>query len=64
MLKERINNLKQSFYEDLVNNMLPFRINNSVDREFGGFNTFLDRKGGILCTDKPTWVQGRVTQGG
>jgi N-acylglucosamine 2-epimerase len=61
MKKERINNLKQFFYEDLVNNTLPFWINNSVDREFGGFNTFLDRKGVILCTDKSTWVQGRVT---
>ncbi len=53
--------LKKYFYDELVNDTMPFWMSHSTDREYGGFTTFLDRKGEILSTDKPMWVMGRIT---
>ncbi len=53
--------LKEYFYDELVNDTMPFWMSHSTDREYGGFTTFLDRKGEILSTDKPMWVMGRIT---
>ncbi len=53
--------LKEYFYDELVNDTMPFWMNHSTDREYGGFTTFLDRKGEILSTDKPMWVMGRIS---
>lgn len=61
MKRKRIEKLSQFFYDELVNNTVPFWVNHSVDKKYGGFTTYLDRKGDILCTDKPMWVQGRAT---
>jgi N-acylglucosamine 2-epimerase len=61
MNRERIENLSRYFHNELLENTLPFWINNSVDEKHGGFMTYLDRKGDVLCTDKSMWVQGRIT---
>ncbi len=61
MKKKRIQELSSYFYEQLVTNTMPFWIDHATDREFGGFTTFLDRKGEILSTDKPMWVMSRIT---
>jgi len=45
----------------LLNDTVPFWIPRAVDRECGGFLTCLDRDGTVLQTDKPVWVQGRLT---
>lgn len=52
--------LKDFFYKQLVNNTIPFWINNSIDNKYGGFVTYLDRKGNVLSTDKSMWIQGRT----
>ncbi len=61
MMNERIEELKRFFHDELLENTLPFWINHSVDEKHGGFMTYLDRKGDVLCTDKSMWVQGRIT---
>lgn len=61
MNRKRIQNLSRYFHKELVTNTLPFWIDHATDRQFGGFTTFLDRQGDILCPDKPMWVMGRIT---
>ena len=61
MDKERIIYLKKFFYDRLVNDTMAFWIPRCVDVEDGGFITYLDRQGHVLCTDKNGWVQGRLT---
>lgn len=50
------------FYKNyLFNNCLPFWLKNSVDHEYGGFLTCVDRDGELYNTDKSVWFQGRGT---
>ncbi|MBE6779694.1 MAG: N-acylglucosamine 2-epimerase [Ruminococcaceae bacterium] len=49
-----------NFKNDLLNNILPFWLNNAIDRENGGIFTCLDREGNIYGTDKSVWFQGRA----
>ena len=44
----------------LINNVLPFWIDNSIDEECGGIFTQLDREGNIYGTEKSVWFQGRA----
>ncbi len=49
-----------AFYRDkLLDEVLPFWMNHSPDRECGGTFTCLDRRGGVFDTDKFLWLQGR-----
>jgi N-acylglucosamine 2-epimerase len=59
MKKKRIDELKGYFYDRLVNDTVPFWLDHAVDRDYGGFTTFLDRRGETLSTEKPMWVMGR-----
>lgn len=43
----------------LQNNIIPFWLENSIDKEYGGFFTSLDRKGNCYDTDKFMWLQHR-----
>ena len=45
----------------LLEDTIPFWMKHSVDREHGGFLTFLDRDGSVYGGDKPVWLQGRIT---
>lgn len=50
------------FYQDfLLNNILPFWIENGLDRQYGGMLTCLDREGNLFNSDKSVWFQGRAT---
>ena len=50
------------FYQNyLFDNCLPFWLKNSVDHEYGGFLTCVDRDGELYNTDKSVWFQGRGT---
>ena len=50
-----------SIYRDgLLDDIVPFWMDHSVDCEHGGFFTYLDRDGSLYCTDKPIWLQGRI----
>ncbi len=48
------------FYRDhLLGNVIPFWLENSGDREFGGYFSCLDRQGKVYDTDKFIWLQCR-----
>ncbi len=60
MTNKRIEQLSREFRSALLDDTIPFWLDHSTDRQYGGYTTFLDRKGNILCPDKPMWVQGRI----
>lgn len=43
----------------LLNDVIPFWENNSLDLENGGYYSCLDQKGEVFDTDKFMWLQGR-----
>jgi N-acylglucosamine 2-epimerase len=49
------------YYEELLNNIIPFWEKHSKDTVHGGFFTCLDQFGNIYDTDKFMWLQGRET---
>jgi N-acylglucosamine 2-epimerase len=51
--------IEQQYKNELLNNILPFWLENSQDEESGGYFTCLDRKGKVFDTDKFIWLQGR-----
>lgn len=51
--------LALQYRNELLNNVIPFWLEKSQDKEFGGYFTCLDRKGNIFDTDKFIWLQGR-----
>ncbi len=51
--------LEQQYKDELLNNVLPFWLEKSQDKECGGYFTCLDRKGDVFDTDKFIWLQGR-----
>jgi len=48
-----------NYKNDLINDTLPFWVNNCIDYKDGGFNFALDEKGKIFDTDKGVWGHGR-----
>ncbi|MFQ3586727.1 MAG: AGE family epimerase/isomerase [Fimbriimonadaceae bacterium] len=60
MNAERLSELAAIHRDDLLDDIVPFWTRHSVDREFGGFLTFLDRDGRVYGPDKPIWLQGRI----
>ena len=51
--------LTQTYKYHLFEKVLPFWLEHSIDKEYGGYMTWLDREGTLLSTDKPVWMQGR-----
>jgi len=51
--------IANQYKDELLNNVLPFWLENSQDKEYGGYFTCLDRKGNVFDTDKFVWLQGR-----
>ena len=51
--------LARQYKDELFNNVLPFWLNNSLDKEYGGYFTCLERDGSVFDTDKFMWLQGR-----
>lgn len=60
MDKRRIEKLIKTYRDTLLDDVIPFWTEHSVDREHGGFLTFLDRDGSVFGPDKPVWLQGRI----
>lgn len=55
MLQTYIN----QYRTNLLNDVVPFWMNHSLDPEYGGYLTCLDREGRVYDTDKFVWLQGR-----
>ena len=51
--------LAQQYKTELLDNVLPFWLNNSQDCEYGGYFSCLDRDGSVYDTDKFIWLQCR-----
>ena len=50
--------LANQYKDELLDNVLPFWLENSQDHEYGGYFTCLDREGRVFDTDKFIWLQG------
>ncbi len=51
--------LAKQYQNELLNNVIPFWLNKSQDKECGGYFTCFDGQGNIFDTDKFIWLQGR-----
>ena len=51
--------MAELYKNELLENVVPFWLENSIDSEYGGFFTCLDRKGKVYDTDKFIWLQAR-----
>ena len=51
--------LANKYKTELLDSVLPFWLNNSIDKEHGGYFSCLDRDGSVYDTDKFIWLQGR-----
>ena len=51
--------LAQQYKTELLDNVLPFWLEKSQDKQYGGYFTCLDRDGSVYDTDKFIWLQGR-----
>ncbi|MEB3160872.1 MAG: AGE family epimerase/isomerase [Synechocystis sp.] len=58
-LSNRRHRLAQQYQQALLDNVLPFWEQHSLDREQGGYFTCLDRQGQVFDTDKFIWLQNR-----
>lgn len=61
-LKIKLMNFKKTserYKQELLDRVLPFWMNHSVDQECGGYFSCLNRDGSIYDTDKFVWLQGR-----
>ena len=60
MKKERINELRDFYYDHLMNNVVPYWMQSDlIDEQNGGFVTSVDREGKSYNDDKSVWFQGR-----
>lgn len=51
--------LAAQYKSELLDKVMPFWLNNSIDRGCGGYFTCLERDGSVFDTDKFIWLQGR-----
>lgn len=51
--------LSKLYRDELLTNVLPFWLEKSQDKKYGGYFTCLDRAGNVFDTDKFVWLQGR-----
>ena len=58
-MKTEFTKLAKLYKDELLNNVLPFWLNHSIDKEHGGYFTCLTRDGKVFDTDKFIWLQGR-----
>ena len=58
-MKHEFKNLAELYKNTLLDNILPFWAQYSVDWQEGGYFTCLDREGNIYDTDKFIWLQNR-----
>ena len=52
-------NLAAQYKSELLDRVMPFWMQNSIDKEYGGYFTCIERDGEVYDTDKFIWLQGR-----
>ena len=58
-MKYDFKQLAAQYKSELLDKVIPFWLEKSQDKEFGGYFTCLDRDGSVFDTDKFIWLQGR-----
>ncbi len=58
-VNESADQYANQYRKALLSDVIPFWEEHSVDREHGGYFTFLDRHGAVFGTDKYVWLQAR-----
>lgn len=58
-MKEKFQKLARLYKSELLENVIPFWLEHSLDKENGGYFTCLERDGTVFDTDKFVWLQGR-----
>jgi len=58
-IMENLNCYAYLYKSELLEQIIPFWEKNSIDKEYGGYFTCLDREGSVYDTDKFMWLQGR-----
>ena len=51
--------LEKQYRDELLEKVVPFWLEKSQDKQYGGYFTCLDRKGDVFDTDKFIWLQAR-----
>ncbi|HVJ07246.1 MAG TPA: AGE family epimerase/isomerase [Acidisarcina sp.] len=51
---------RERYRNELLGSVVPFWLHHSIDREYGGYFTCLDREGDVYDTRKYIWLQGRA----
>ncbi len=51
--------LARLYKRELLERVMPFWMRHSIDREYGGYFTCMERDGEVYDTDKFVWLQGR-----
>ena len=51
--------LAAQYKSELLDRVMPFWMQNSIDKEYGGYFTCIERNGEVYDTDKFIWLQGR-----
>lgn len=59
MTSEKLAVYATQYRDNLLNDIIPFWLNNSNDKQFGGYFTCLDEAGKAFDTDKFIWLQCR-----
>ena len=59
MTKNNFAEMAQRYHEELYSRVLPFWLEKSQDKQYGGYFTCLLRDGSVFDTDKFSWLQGR-----
>jgi N-acylglucosamine 2-epimerase len=59
MNNKKISGYKNLYNQNLISDVIPFWIKNSVDQQCGGYFTCLDRDGSVYDKDKFIWLQAR-----
>ncbi len=60
MIRDRLIELREIYRGELLESVVPFWLNHSLDRVNGGQFNSLDRDGTVFDTDKSMWLQGRA----
>ena len=55
----QLNQLANQYKDELLENVVPFWLEHSQDKVYGGYFSCLDRVGNVYDTDKFIWMQGR-----
>ena len=58
-IADRCRVLAGQYRTELFDHVLPFWLTHSLDHEYGGYFTCLDRQGDVFDTDKFIWLQNR-----